>query len=114
MNSYIYIFNSYTHTAAQWLSGSESTCNARHSGSIPESGRFSGDGNGNPLHYSCPGNTTDRGAWWAAVHGVAKELNTTEYTCLLYTHTHTHTHTHMHAHTGIPWLYGGFGSRPLQ
>ena len=80
MNSYIYIFSSYTHTAAQWLSGSESTCNARHSGSIPESGRFSGDGNGNPLHYSCPGNTMDRGAWWPVVHRVGKsqtQLSTT-------------------------------------
>ena len=32
-------------------------------GSIPGSGRFQGEGNGNPLHYSCLGNPTDRGAW---------------------------------------------------
>ena len=31
-----------------------------------------GEGNGNPLQYSCLKNTTDGGAWWAAVHGVAK------------------------------------------
>ena len=31
-----------------------------------------GEGNGNPLQYSCLGNPMDRGAWWAAVHGVAK------------------------------------------
>ena len=41
-------------------------------GSIPGSGRSSGEGNGNPLQYSCLGNPMDRGAWWAAVHGVAK------------------------------------------
>ena len=32
----------------------------------------SGEGNGNPLQYSCPGDPTDRGAWWATHHGVAK------------------------------------------
>ena len=46
-------------------------------GLIPESGRSLGEGNGNPLQYSCLGNPTDRGAWWATVHGVAKELDTT-------------------------------------
>ena len=33
---------------------------------------MSGEGNGNPLQYSCLENPMDRGAWWAAVHGVAK------------------------------------------
>ena len=47
-------------------------------GSIPGSGRSVGGGNGNPLQYSCLGNLTDRGAWWATVHGVAKELDMTE------------------------------------
>ena len=37
----------------------------------------SGEGNGNPLQDSCVGNPMDRGAWWATVHGVAKESNTT-------------------------------------
>ena len=37
-----------------------------------------GEGNGNPLQYSCLGNPMDREAWWAIVHGVAKELDTTE------------------------------------
>ena len=41
-------------------------------GLIPGSGRTPGGGNGNPLWYSCLGNPVDRGAWWAAVHGVAK------------------------------------------
>ena len=50
----------------------ESTCNAGDLGSIPGSGRSSGGGNGNPLQYSGLENPTDRGAWWAAVHGVAQ------------------------------------------
>ena len=41
------------------------------------SGRCPGVGNSNPLQYSCLENSTDRGAWWATVHGVANELGTT-------------------------------------
>ena len=41
--------------------------------SILESGRSPGGGNGNPFQYSCLGNSMDRGAWWATVHGVTKE-----------------------------------------
>ena len=41
-------------------------------GSIPRSGRSPGEGNGNPLQYSCLENPMDGGAWWAIVHGVAK------------------------------------------
>ena len=41
-------------------------------GSIPGSGRSPGEGNGNPLQYSCLENFMDGGAWWATVHGVAK------------------------------------------
>ena len=44
--------------------------NAGDVGSIPVSGRSSGEGNGNPLLYSCLGNSMDRGAWWAMVHRV--------------------------------------------
>ena len=51
---------------------------AENVSSIP-AGRSPGGGNGNPLQYSCLGNPTDRGAWWAAVHGVAKESGTTEH-----------------------------------
>ena len=41
-------------------------------GSVPGSGRSPGGGNGNPLQYSCLETLMDRGAWWAAVHGVTK------------------------------------------
>ena len=41
-------------------------------GLIPGLGRSPGEGNGNPLQYSCLGNPTVREDWWAAVHGVAK------------------------------------------
>ena len=45
---------------------------ARDAGSIPGSGRSPRKGNGNPLQYSCLGNSMDRGAWWAIVHGVSE------------------------------------------
>ena len=41
------------------------------------SGRSPGGGNGNPLQYSCLENPTDRGAWWATVHGFTEESDTT-------------------------------------
>ena len=50
----------------------ESAYNAGDLGSIHESRRSPGEGNGNPLQYSCLENPTDRGAWQAIVHGVAK------------------------------------------
>jgi len=56
--------------------GKESSCNAGDLGSIPGLGRSPGEGNGNPLQYSCLQNPMDRGAWWATVQGVA-ELDTT-------------------------------------
>ena len=51
---------------------------AGDSGFIPGSERAPGGGNGNRLQYSCLGNLMGRGAWWATVHGVHKELDTTE------------------------------------
>ena len=47
-------------------------CNAGDLGSIPGLGRSPGEGNGNPLQYSCLENPMDGGAWWATVHGVTK------------------------------------------
>ena len=61
-----------------WLSDRESTCNAGDAGSIPGLGRCPGEGNGNPLQYSCLENPMDRGAWWATVHGAAEESDTTK------------------------------------
>ena len=52
--------------------GKESARNAGDPGSIPGSGKSPGEGNGNPLQYSCLGNPMDRGTWWATVHGVTK------------------------------------------
>ena len=54
--------------------GKEFDCNAGDLASIPGSGKPPGEGNGNPLQYSCLENSTDRGT----VHGAAKESNTTE------------------------------------
>ena len=64
----------------------EPTCNAGDTGSIPGSGRSPGEGNGNPLEYSCWGNLMDRGIWWATVHEVTKSqtrlsTHTDIYTC---------------------------------
>ena len=58
-----------------------SACNAGDSGHlclIPGLGIFPGEGNGNPLQYSCLENPMDREAWQAEVHGGHKELGTTE------------------------------------
>ena len=46
--------------------------NARDAGSVPELGKCPGEGNGNPLQYSCLGNPMDRGAWQVTVHGVTR------------------------------------------
>ena len=52
------------------LDGKESACTVGDPSSIPGSGKSPGEGNGNPLHYSCLENSMDRGAWQATVHGV--------------------------------------------
>ena len=52
--------------------GKESACSAGYVGSIPGLERSPGEGNGNPLRYSCLENSMDRGAWQAIVQGVAK------------------------------------------
>ena len=52
--------------------------NAGDLGLIPGPGRSPGEGNDNPLQYSCLGNPMDRGAWRATFHRVTKESNMTE------------------------------------
>ena len=52
--------------------GKESAHSVADPDSIPGSRRPPGEGNGNPLQYSCLENSMDGGAWWATVHGVAK------------------------------------------
>ena len=59
----------------RWLSDKESACQAgdiRDMGSIPQSGRSPGGGNGNLLQYPCLENPMGRGAWRSTVHGVVK------------------------------------------
>ena len=59
----------------RWLSGKDKPANAGDAGdldSIPGWERSPGEGSGTPLQYSCLEDPMDGGAWWAAVHGVAK------------------------------------------
>ena len=53
--------------------------NAGDVGLIPGLGRFAWRRNGNPLQYSCLGNCMERGAWWATVHGVAKQADMSQH-----------------------------------
>ena len=62
----------------------KSACNVGDLGSIPGSRRFSGEGNGYPLQYSCLENSMDRGAWWATDNG-HKESDMTEWLTLKHT-----------------------------
>ena len=59
--------------------GKVSAYNVGDLGWIPGSGRSSGEGNGDPLQYSCLENPTDRGAWQTTVHGVAKSRTRLSY-----------------------------------
>ena len=63
--------------------GKESACNAGDPDLIPGSGRSPGEGNGNPLQYSCLENPMDKEAWQATVHGVAKNW----HDCVTFTFT---------------------------
>ena len=61
--------------ASPGFSGKEFSCNAGDAGDrglISGSGKSPGGGNGNPFQHSCLGNSMDRGAWWATVHGEAR------------------------------------------
>ena len=54
------------------FNGEESACNVGDPGSVPGLGRSPGEGNGNPLQYSCLENPMDREAWQATIHRVSK------------------------------------------
>ena len=74
-HAYLIIFHFFSFLLMTFCGSSdskESACNAGDLGSIPGSGRSSGEGNGNPLQYSCLENPMDRGAWRATVHEVTK------------------------------------------
>ena len=67
--------------------GKESACNAGDLGLIPRSGRSPGEGNGNPLQYSCLENAMDRGAWWVTVYGVTKsQIRLSDFHLLTHTY----------------------------
>ena len=77
MNFFFYficLFDSHLLNSASGFPGSsddkESACNAGDMGSVSGLGGCPGEGNSYPRQYSYLGNPTDRGAWWAAVHGV--------------------------------------------
>ena len=55
-----------------WLNGKESTCSAEDADLISGSGRSPGEGNGNPLQYSCLKHPMDREGWQAIVHRVTE------------------------------------------
>ena len=68
--------NKSSESPGEWFpGGSDGNVSARnvgYPGSIPGLGRSLGEGNGNPLQYSCLENSMDGGAWWATVHGITE------------------------------------------
>ena len=73
-------------------------------GSIPRSRRSPGEGNGNPLQYSCLENSMDGGTWWAIVHGVAKsQTRLSDFTSL---------HANDSKGVGPGWEGGASGGLP--
>ena len=78
--SILIISNIHTWDLPGGSDGKESACNVGDLALIPVSGRSPGEGNGNPLQYSCLENSMDRGAWWAGLYSPwdHKESNTTE------------------------------------
>ena len=70
-----FYYNRIIHICKDFPGGSDSKASAYNvgdPGSIPGSGRPSGEGNGNPLQYSCLGDPVDREAWWATVQWVTE------------------------------------------
>ena len=88
--------------------GKASTCNAGDRDSVPLLGRFPGEGNDDPLQYSCLENSIDRGVWRAIVCGITKSLT--------WRMTHTHIHNMSAAaklHQLCPILYDPIDGSPL-
>ena len=74
-SSTLAVSHPFPHLISSVFSFGEPVCQCRRlkdTGLIPGSGRSPGVGPGNPLLYSCLDNSTDRGAWWATVHGITK------------------------------------------
>ena len=74
---YIPLFKNLAVLSLNWASQlvlvvTNPSAKAEDEGSIPGLGRSPGEGNGNPLQYSCLEHPMDKGAWWATVHNVAK------------------------------------------
>ena len=86
---------------------SANAADARDPVLIPGLGGSPGEGNGNPLQYSCLENSTDRGAWWATVHGVAKsrtQLGTCQHwVTLLSLKGLSSPSSHLHQNRGCLW-----------
>ena len=74
---WIYLERNTLYGLPRQHSGKEFAFKAGDAGSVPGSGRSPGEGHGNPLQYSCLQNSMNRGAWWATVHGITKEWDTT-------------------------------------
>ena len=71
INTLTFLFSSLLGFAGS-SDSKESGCNAGDPGSIPGSGKPTGEGNDNPFQYYCLENPMDRGVWWATVHEVTK------------------------------------------
>ena len=68
----VFLVVSYGHRLLCSSNSKESACDEGDQGLIPKLGSSSGEGNGNPLQYSCLENSMDREAWWATIHRVTK------------------------------------------
>ena len=77
MNSYLLWGFPHSSFSKESPAMQEYACSAEHPGSIPGSGRSPGEGNDNPLHYSCLENPMDRGTWWLQSVGL-QESNMTD------------------------------------
>ena len=75
--TFLFLFLTYFTLCKRLQVQKNPSANEGEVSSIPGLGRSPGEGNGSSLQYPCLGNPMDRVAWWAMVHRVAKELDTT-------------------------------------